>query len=63
MENRNAGKRDTNSVVKFFAHDAHHGNMTVAYIVQNIFNRDKSMRTVSLNADHITVSKNPRDGT
>ena len=63
MENRNAHKRGTDSVVKFFTQGSHHRNMTVVYIVQNLFNQDKSMRTVSLNAHYIIVFKNPRDGT
>jgi hypothetical protein len=63
MENRNAHKRGTDSVVKFFTQGSHHRKMTVVYIVQNHFNSDKSMRTVSLNAHYIIVFKNPRDGT
>ena len=63
MENRNAHKRGADSVVKFFTQGSHHRNMTVVYIVQNLFNQDKSMRTVSLNAHYIIVFKNPRDGT
>jgi hypothetical protein len=59
MENRNAHKRGTDSVVKFFTQGSNHRNMTGVYIVQNLFNQDKSMRTVSLNADYIIVLKNP----
>ena len=63
MEYRNAHKRGADSVVKFFTQGSHHRNTTVVYIVQNLFNQDKSMRTVSLNAHYIIVFKNPCDGT
>ena len=62
MENQSAHKRSTNSIVKFFTQGSHHRNLTVVYIVQNLFNQDTSMRTVSLNAHYIIVFKNPRDG-
>jgi hypothetical protein len=63
MENRNAHKRGTISVVKYFTQGSYHRNTTVVYTVQNLFNQDKSMRTVSLNAHYIVMFKNPRDGT
>ena len=63
MENQEAHKRSSDSIVKFFTQGSHHRNLTVVYIVQNLFNQDKSMRTVSLNAHYIVVFKNPRDGT
>ena len=62
MENQLAHRRSTNSLVKFFTQGSHHRNLTVVYIVQNLFNQDLSMRTVSLNAHYIVVFKNPRDG-
>ena len=63
MENRCAHKRSSDSLVKFFTQGSHHRNLTVVYIVQNLFNQDRSMRTVSLNAHYLVVFKNPRDGT
>jgi hypothetical protein len=63
MENRDVHKRSSDSIVKFFTQGSHHRNLTIVYIVQNLFNQDKSMRTVSLNAHYIVVFKNPRDGT
>jgi len=62
MENKTAHKRSDDSIVKFFTQGSHHRNLTVVYIVQNLFNQDRSMRTVSLNAHYIVVFKNPRDG-
>jgi hypothetical protein len=63
MENQSAHKRSADSIVKFFTQGSHHRNLTVVYIVQNLFNQDRSMRTVSLNAHYIVVFKSPRDGT
>ena len=49
------------SLAKFFTQGSHHRNLTVIYIVQNLFNQDKMMRTVSLNAHYLLLFKNPRD--
>ena len=62
MENAEAHKRSSDSVVKFFTQGSHHRNLTVVYIVQNLFNQDKSMRTVSLNAHYIVAFRSKRDG-
>ena len=35
--------------------------MSVIYIVQNLFNRTKNHRTMSLNSNYIVLFKNPRD--
>ena len=50
-----------NTLCKFFTQGSRHGNLTVLYIVQNLFNQDKSMRTVSLNSHYLVLFKNPRD--
>jgi hypothetical protein len=63
MENKAAHKRGDNGVTKFFTQGSHHRNLTVVYIVQNLFNRDASMRTISLNAHYMVLFKNPRDAT
>jgi energy-coupling factor transporter ATP-binding protein EcfA2 len=63
MENRNMHRRSNESLVKFFTQGSHHRNLTVVYIVQNLFNQDRSMRTVSLNAHYLVLFKNPRDAT
>ena len=52
-----------NTLCKFFTQGSHHRNLTVLYIVQNLFNQDKSMRTVSLNSHYLVLFKNPRDMT
>ena len=44
-----------------FTKHVHHNNMSVIYIVQNLFNRAKNHRTLSLNSNYIVLFKNPRD--
>ena len=44
-----------------FTKHVHHNNMSVIYIVQNLFNRTKNHRTMSLNSNYIVLFKNPRD--
>jgi hypothetical protein len=63
MENGAAHKRGGNAVTKFFTQGSHHRNLTVVYIVQNLFNQDASMRTISLNTHYMVLFKNPRDAT
>ena len=63
MENKAAHKRGDNAVAKFFTQGSHHRNLTVVYIVQNLFNQDTSMRTISLNTHYMVLFKNPRDAT
>lgn len=45
----------------FFTKKSHHLSISVIYIVQNIFNKNKQMRTISLNANYLICMKNPRD--
>jgi hypothetical protein len=63
MENKLATKRGDNGAVKFFTQGSHHRNLTVVYIVQNLFNQDPAMRTISLNTHYMVLFKNPRDAT
>jgi hypothetical protein len=63
MENKAVHKRGDNSVTKFFTQGSHHRNLTVVYIVQNLFNQDASLRTISLNTHYMVLFKNPRDAT
>ena len=47
--------------VKLFTQGSHHRNLTVIYIVQNLFDQGSWSRTISLNSQYIVVFKNPRD--
>ena len=44
-----------------FARRAHHYFLSVIHLVQNVFDKDPSHRTISLNATYIVLFKNPRD--
>jgi GTPase SAR1 family protein len=49
-------------VTKLFTRGSHHRNLSVIYIVQNLFGKNKEQRTISLNSHYIVLFKNPRDG-
>jgi hypothetical protein len=40
---------------------SHHRNLSIIYIVRNIFHQGKAMRNISLNAHYIVLFKSPRD--
>jgi hypothetical protein len=63
MENKMATKRGDNGATKFFTQGSHHRNLTIVYIVQNLFNQDPAMRTISLNTQYMVLFKNVRDTT
>jgi hypothetical protein len=44
-----------------FTKGSHHRNLSIIYIVQNIFHQGKEMRNISLNAHYIMLFKSPRD--
>jgi hypothetical protein len=44
-----------------FTKGSHHRNLSIIYIVQNIFHQGKEMRNISLNAHYIVLFKTPRD--
>lgn len=46
-----------------FIKKSHHLNISVFFLVQNLFYNSKSMRTISLNCHFIILLKNPRDKT
>lgn len=48
-------------VTKMFTKESHHRNMSVMFLVQNLFGKNKEQRTISLNSHYIVVFKNPRD--
>jgi GTPase SAR1 family protein len=52
---------DSKVLLKLFTEGSHHRNLSVIYIVQNLFDKGRSHRTVSLNAQYIILFKNPRD--
>ena len=48
-------------IADLFRKGSHHRNLSVIYIVQNIFHQGKEMRNISLNAHYIVLFKSPRD--
>ena len=49
------------NVMRLFTKGSHHRNISVIYIVQNLFGKNNDHRTISLNAHYLVVFKNPRD--
>ena len=54
-----AGKFEETS--NLFTKGSDHRNNTVVYIVENVFDRRKVHRTISLNSPYIVLLKKPRD--
>ena len=54
------GEKDV-VIAKLFTKKSHHGNLSVIYIVQNLFHHSKEHRTISLNASYLCLTKNVRD--
>jgi hypothetical protein len=48
-------------IADLFTKGSHHRNLSIVYIVQNIFHQGKEMRNISLNAHYIVLFKSPRD--
>jgi hypothetical protein len=52
---------DSKTLAKLFTKGSHHRNLTIIYLVQNVFNQAKSQRTVSLNSHYNVIFRNKRD--
>ena len=48
-------------IVNLFTRGSHHRNLSVIYIVQNVFHQGKVSRSISLNSHYLVLFKNPRD--
>jgi hypothetical protein len=51
----------SDEVANLFTRGSHHDNVSILYLVQNLFPDGKASRTISLNAHYLIVFKNPRD--
>ena len=49
------------AVLDIFTTDSHHQNISVIFVTQNIFSKEKNSRTISLNCQYIILTNNPRD--
>ena len=54
-----AGK--DNRIVNLFTKGSHHRNLSVIYLVQNLFHQGKGNRSIRLNSYYLVLFKNPRD--
>ena len=52
---------NSKTLSRLFTEGSHHRNLSIIYIVQNLFDHGRSHRTVSLNSQYIVLFKNPRD--
>jgi len=53
---------ETNSDVELiFTRLSHHRNLSVVFLTQNLFAKNKFARTISLNSHYMILYKNPRD--
>ena len=48
-------------VIKLFTQGSHHRNLSVIYLVQNLFHQGKGNRDISLNCHYLFIFNNPRD--
>ena len=48
-------------IVNLFTRGSHHRNLSVIYIVQNLFHQRKGSRSISQNSHYLVLFKNPRD--
>ncbi len=48
-------------VTDLFTKGSHHKNVSVIYVSQNLYNKGKENRTISLNTHYLILFKNPRD--
>lgn len=53
--------RNDQRLTKLFTIGSHHKNLSVIFIVQNLFLQGREMRNISLNTHYFVVFKNPRD--
>jgi len=49
------------SVANLFTKGSHHRNVSGLFLVQNLFFKNKHVRTISLNSHYMVLFKNPRD--
>jgi hypothetical protein len=49
------------NVSNIFTKLSHHRNVSVIFISQNLFHKNKFVRTINLNTHYIVLFKNPRD--
>ena len=48
-------------IMSVFTEGSHHKNISVIYIVQNLYHQGRNSRSINLNAQYLVLFKNPRD--
>ena len=48
-------------LTRLFSVGSHHRNLSIIFIVHNLFHHGREMRTLSLNSHYLVLFKNPRD--
>jgi len=48
-------------VANLFTKGSHHRNVSVMFLTQNLFYKNRHMLTISLNSHYMVLFKNPRD--
>ena len=61
LEDQLSEASSTKSLANRFTKGSHHRNVTILYLVQNMFDKGRSSRTVSLNSHYTVVFRNLRD--
>lgn len=61
LDDKMAEMADNPLLGDLFTKGSHHKNLTVMFLVQNVYHKGKYMRTASLNAHYIVAFKNSRD--
>ena len=53
--------RKDERITNLFCQGAHHRNLSVIYLLQNLYYHGRDAGTISLNTHYLTLFKNPRD--
>ena len=56
---REAGSKGV--VQDLFTKGSHHRNLTILFLIQNLYSKGASMRTINLNSQYLVLFKNKRD--
>lgn len=51
------------NILNVFTRGSHHRNISIILILQNLFHKNRFLRTISLNAQYIILMRNVRDAT
>ncbi len=52
---------ENREILELFTKGSHHRNLSIIFIVQNLFYKGPVMRTISLNTQYYVIFKSPRD--